>query len=101
MVLGGGGKIMAGRRWSQMVVVGRGWSHTLVMPVSNINDKFNVQLENKFLPDLRRNPKTVKLPSIEIKSFSGELTEWPSFLGSYEAAIHNSSELNSYIYEVT
>ena len=84
---------MARRGWSQMVVVGRGWSHTLVMLVSNINDKF--------LPGLRRNPKTVKLPSIEIKSFSGELTEWPSFLGSYEAAIHNSSELNSYIYEVT
>ena len=34
------------------------------------------------------------MPSIEIKSFSGELTEWPSFLDSHEAAIHNSSELS-------
>ena len=62
--------------------------------VLNINNELNVQLENKSLPDLRRHPKTIKLPSIEIKRFSGELTEWPSFFYSYEAAIHNSSELS-------
>ena len=62
--------------------------------VLNINDELNVQLENQVLPDLRRHSKTVKLVSVEIKSFSGELTEWPSFLDSYEAAIHNSSELS-------
>ena len=43
--------------------------------VLNINDKLNVQLENQVFPDLRRHSKTVKLPSIEIKGFSGELTE--------------------------
>ena len=62
--------------------------------VLNIMDELNVQLENQVLPDLRRHSKTVKFPSIEIKSFSGELTEWPSFLDSCEAAIHNSSELS-------
>ena len=62
--------------------------------VLNIKDELNVALKNQVLPDLRRHSKTVKLPSIEIKSFSGELTEWPSFLDSYEASIHNSSELN-------
>ena len=62
--------------------------------VLNINDELNVQLENQVFPDLRRHSKTVKLPSVEIKSFRGELTEWPSFLDSYEAAIHNSSELS-------
>ena len=60
----------------------------------SINDELNVQLENQILPDLKRHSKTVKLPSIKITIFSGELTEWPSFLDSYEAAIHNSSELN-------
>ena len=60
----------------------------------NINDELKVQLENRVLPGLRRHAKTVKLPSIEIKSFSGELTECPSFLDSYEATIHNSSELS-------
>ena len=34
------------------------------------------------------------MPSIAIKSFCGELTERPSFFDSYEAAIHNSSELS-------
>ena len=50
--------------------------------VLNINDELNVQLENQVLPDLRRHLKTVKLSGIEIKRFSGELTEWPSFLDS-------------------
>ena len=49
--------------------------------VLNINDELNVQLENQVLPDFRWPSKTVKLPSFEIKSFSGELTEWPSFFG--------------------
>ena len=40
--------------------------------VLNINDELNVQLENQVLPDLRRHSKTVKLPSMDIKSFSGE-----------------------------
>ena len=61
--------------------------------VLNINDELNVQLENQVLPDLRRHSKTLELPSIKIKSFSRELTEWPSFLDSYEAVIHTSSEL--------
>ena len=30
MVVGGGGKIMAGRGWSWKVVGSRGWSHNLV-----------------------------------------------------------------------
>ena len=50
--------------------------------VLNINDELNVQLENQVLPDLRRHLKTVKLSGIEIKRFSGELKEWPSFLDS-------------------
>ena len=62
--------------------------------VLNINGKLNAQLENQVLPDLRRHLKTVKLPSVEIKSFSGELRERPSFLDSCEAAIHDSSELS-------
>ena len=62
--------------------------------VLNINDEFNVQLGNQVLPDLRWHSKTVKLRSIEIKSFSGEFSEWPSFLDSYRAAIHNSSALS-------
>ena len=40
--------------------------------VLNINVELNVQLENQVLPDLRRHSKTVKLPSMDIKSFSGE-----------------------------
>ena len=64
--------------------------------VLNINGNLNAQLENQVLPDLRRHLKTVKLPSVEIKSFSGELTERPSFLDSCEAAIHDSSELSDY-----
>ena len=63
------------------------------LTVLNINDELNVQIENQVLPNLRRHLKTIKLPSIEIKSFSGELTEWPSFLDSFEAVMHNSSEL--------
>ena len=62
--------------------------------VLNINDELNVQPENQVLPDRTRHSKGLKLPSIEIKSFSGELTEWLSFYDSYEAAIHNSSELS-------
>ena len=62
--------------------------------VLTINDEFNVQLGNQVLPDLRWHSKTVKLRSIEIKSFSGEFSEWPSFLDSYGAAIHNSSALS-------
>ena len=62
--------------------------------VLNINDELKVQLQNQVLPVFRRHSKTVKLLSIEIKSFSGELMEWPSFLDYYEAAIHNSSELS-------
>ena len=38
--------------------------------------------------------KTVKLPSIDIPKFSGELTEWPSFLDSVEAAIDTCSDLD-------
>ena len=54
------------------------------LTVLNINDELNVQLENQVLPDLRRHSKPLKLPSVEIDSFSGELTEWPSFLDFYE-----------------
>ena len=38
--------------------------------------------------------KTVKLPSINIPKFSGELTEWPTFHGSFEAAIDTCSDLD-------
>ena len=63
-------------------------------PQNLLNDELNTQLENQVLPDLIRHPKTVKLPSIKIKSFSEELTEWHSFfLDTYAAAIDNSSNL--------
>ena len=64
--------------------------------VLNIKDELNVALKNQVLPNLRRHSKTVKLPSMEIKSFTGELTEWPSIFDSYEAVIHNSSELSDF-----
>ena len=64
------------------------------LTVLNINDKLNAQLENQVLPDLKRHLKSVKLPSVKIKSFSRELTEWLSFLDSCEAVIHDSSELS-------
>ena len=38
--------------------------------------------------------KTVKLPSIDIPKFSGQLTEWPTFLDSLEAAIDTCSDLD-------
>ena len=38
--------------------------------------------------------KTVKLPSIEIPKFSGELTEWPTFLDLFEAVIDTCSDLD-------
>ena len=38
--------------------------------------------------------KTVKLPSIDIPKFSGELTEWLTFLDSFEAAIDTSGDLD-------
>ena len=38
--------------------------------------------------------KTVKLPSIDIPKFSGELTEWPTFLDSFEATIDTCSDLD-------
>ena len=38
--------------------------------------------------------KTVKLPSIDIPKFSGELTELPTLLDSFEAAIDICSNLD-------
>ena len=38
--------------------------------------------------------KTVKLPSIDIPKFTGELTEWPTFLDSFEAATDTCSDLD-------
>ena len=38
--------------------------------------------------------KTVKLPSIDIPKFLGELTECPTFLNSFEAAIDICSDLD-------
>ena len=37
--------------------------------------------------------KNVKLPSIDIPKFSGELTEWPTFLDSFEAVIDTCSDM--------
>ena len=39
----------------------------------NTNDKVKAQLENQVLLDLGQHQKTVKLPSIKTRSFSGEL----------------------------
>ena len=52
----------------------------------NINDELNVQIENQVLLDLMQHSKTVKLPSIKIKSFCGEVNGM--------AAIDNSSVLS-------
>ena len=38
--------------------------------------------------------KIAKLPSIDIPKFSGELTEWPTFLDSFEATIDTCSDLD-------
>ena len=38
--------------------------------------------------------KTIKLPSIDIPKFLGELTECPTFLNSFEAAIDIRSDLD-------
>ena len=38
--------------------------------------------------------KTVKLPSTDIPKFSGKLTEWPTFLNSFEASIDTCSDLD-------
>ena len=63
---------------------------TQKLTVLILNDKLNVQLQHQILTGFRRHPKIVILPSVDIKNFSGDLTEWPSFLDSYEAAIDNS-----------
>ena len=36
MVVGNGGKVMAGCGWSLLIVDGRGWSHGLVMLKTNL-----------------------------------------------------------------
>ena len=36
----------------------------------------------------------VKLPKLAIHSFNGDITKWPSFWDSYEAAIHNNNNLS-------
>ena len=38
--------------------------------------------------------KIAKLPSIDIPKFSDELTEWPTFLDSFEATIDTCSDLD-------
>ena len=47
--------------------------------VLKMNGELNAQIKSQVSPDLRQHSKTAKLPSI--KSFSEELTEWPSFFG--------------------
>ena len=63
--------------------------------VLNINDELIAQLQNQISPDPRQNLQTIKLSSIEIKSFNGEFTEWPSVLDSDEVVIDNSSNLSN------
>ena len=36
----------------------------------------------------------VKLPKLQLRSFSGDLTQWTSFWDSFHSAIHNSDELS-------
>lgn len=43
--------------------------------VLNINDELIAQLQNQISSDPRQNLQTIKLSSIEIKSFNGEFTE--------------------------
>ena len=49
------------------------------------------KLLHKFKTPLEENgPKTVKLPSLTIPTFDGELTKWKSYWQQFEATIHNS-----------
>ena len=41
--------------------------------------------------DSKRFETSIKLPRIEIKKFNGELTQWKSFIDTFEAAIDKSS----------
>ncbi len=36
----------------------------------------------------------VKLPKLQLRSFSGELTKWTSFWESFESAVHDNTELS-------
>ena len=55
--------------------------------------------EKKFKSSTTVEPKrfetSIKLPRIEIKRFGGELTQWKSFIDTFEAAIHKSSLSNA------
>ena len=73
----------------------------------NTNDKVNAQFENQVLLDLGQHPKTVKLPSIKTRSFSGELVDWPSFFvftllkQPYTIPVNRVMSKKSHIFEVT
>ena len=37
----------------------------------------------------------IKLPRIDIKKFSGDVTEWQTFFDSFEVAVHSNSKISS------
>ena len=38
---------------------------------------------------------SIKLPQIDIKKFSGDVTEWQTFFDSFEVVVHSNSKLSS------
>ena len=38
---------------------------------------------------------SIKLPQIDIKKFSGDVTEWQTFFDSFEVAVHSNSKLSN------
>ena len=62
--------------------------------VLNIDD--SIHIERRFIQSdvsvgMSSRRKTIKLPSTDIPKFSGEFTEWPTSLDSFEATIDTCS----------
>ena len=63
-------------------------------PPTSISPTTPAEGEDRTLPPVSRSSR-VRLPKLQLRSFSGDLTKWTSFWESFESAVHINDDLSN------
>ena len=81
----------------------RAESRDLTRTLASLNDRISASTQPNPIPNPSPTPKVVpslptpKFSELEIKSFDGNLAEWPTFWDTFESLIHTNSDLTDVI----